>query len=378
MEWWSPEGVRVANPLPDTWNVQVQSGSARSLAATFASFDNLLPVEKTVGMTRKYETGTYGTGTYGPVKRTVLDSLLQVAGTVVKVWWTIRTGTQVFEVKAGEFTVSSQSFELGEAEDDETLTLTAYDARRAIEKAGWTQAYKVAAGTNVWSAAVAIAVRALPGVKYRSAAFLGVTKTTAVRLWFGLGGTEDLDPWAAIVKLAGLAGRIPYIDADGYLTSAPIPALGSNPAPVWHFVEGDGGTIFSAGVSHDDEELVNTVVVTGSTTKKGLIYAVAQNNTAGDPYRVSRIGKRTLTINASGVDSTAEAQELADLNLRHQQGLTEKFTVDAVLLPWLEEFAVVKVTSEDLATDDLALLDSFTIHDGQDPGTGYNLTRRVA
>lgn len=375
VELWQ-NGQKVATPAVEAWSVEVATGAARSLTLTLAAFDDLLPVEVISGTNGTYGDGTYGGGIYGNVRRRSLAGLVQIVSTQVKVWYRRfdRLGV-VHEFPAGVFDVSAEDFTLGEA-DEETVTVTAYDARRSIAKAGWVDRYKAGTGVDVWTHCCNIATTARPGLTCDTAADLGVTKKLGARRFYGLG--KDMDPWQAIEDLAKRAGLRPFINAEGRLTAAKLPDLGSNPPADWVFREGDGGTIVTAGTGHDDEEMANTVIAVGSSTKKGLIYAIAVNDRPGDPYAVSKIGRRAVTISASGCENSGEAQALADAELRRRLGVAETYTVDALVLPFLEEYDVVKVVSDQLDASDLALLDGYSITGAQDPVTTYNATRRLS
>ena len=132
------------------------------------------------------------------------------------------------------------------------INLKCYDRARQLQRARFTQAWAVAAGTPISQAITDIVVS-------RCSYPINVTPTTATTnaLVF-----ESLsDPWDAINQLASAAGYEAYFDLLGTFTARPTPNYEAQ-TPVWTYEPGELSLLLANQREMDDERSYSGVIVT--------------------------------------------------------------------------------------------------------------------
>jgi hypothetical protein len=169
--------------------------------------------------------------------------------------------------------------------------------------------------------------------------------------------------WEAAHQICQAATHDLFFDRDGTLRMLPQADPVTNPT-VETFGDSSGNTI-SMAPSTNDDELYNDVVVTQENAASGAIpiWSQLENNQAGSPTRISRIGRRTKTMSSKLITTQQQADDMAKAFLAI--AALEQFEVNLETLnyPWLDVGKVVKVQDSDASrTDpDRYLLSSLSI-----------------
>lgn len=218
------------------------------------------------------------------------------------------------------------------------------------------------------------------------AANAGVTKFALP--YTGQGYTRDVvftqftDRWKIIKELADSIGYEVFFRGDGYLTMQPYPDPVMSPV-AWIFRPGMlDGSLVDFERSSNDSRVKNHVIVKGATLTDGLgfnttVYSEAINNDPSSPTRVDRIGDRVLPIESDFITIQAQADLLAQQQLRIAALEEYDISFASVVLPWIDVSTIVDIVSDDVAitTPQRFLLSNLTLSMELGPMSGIG--RRV-
>lgn len=245
-----------------------------------------------------------------------------------------------------------------------TVAISGSDRAAAVTGRGWPGTYRVAAGTPVGTAVLALVAARLPRTDF--AARLSPTSAVTPSLTFG----PDGDPMADAVSLAAGAGMELFFGPDGALVMQPLPDAATQP-PVWRFLPGPENvrswpvTKRIAGTT-----AVNGVVVRGSAPwllfpvqgeawdtnpASAFYYDPAQT----DPVLVARMAEpNPLIVSDAIVGSSTQAQTVAAARLPEVLGVEEQIGFPARPVPGLDASDVIEVATATLGGTVRLVIDS--------------------
>lgn len=128
-----------------------------------------------------------------------------------------------------------------------------------------------------------------------------------------------------------------FYNSMGNLTLIPTNETGSDSdKPLLYDYDEELGDISGLNFSFDLSNIVNRVIVIGSSANGGVVSAVAVNGNPGSPLCYQRIGYRTdNVINDSNITTTMLAEERAQYELRKRMILKSSTSLNVIYNPLL-------------------------------------------
>lgn len=151
-----------------------------------------------------------------------------------------------------------------------------------------------------------------------------------------------------IIDLATQLSAEVFYDVDGHLNLVPISDITrDDEKPIIFQIYDYYGDFSSNNININLNEVVNRVIVIGSSLKGNIVEATAVNDNPDSPLCYQRIGYRTAPpINDTNITSDILAKERADYELRNKLILKSSITTDLVLNPLLLVNNLIGVTDE--------------------------------
>ena len=268
----------------------------------------------------------------------------------------------MFEIKAIEIAESGQGL---------YLKITGADFSRKIQRATLTSTFTINQGTNAVAAIQQLLTSRFSRITYGQ---VDSTYHALPSLAYGSGS----DAWEAATKLASSIGYDLYFDNEGMCVIKPaIDPLTRDTD--WEYVEGETCTMLSQQKYFDSDEAWNWVVVTGQNAGTTIIRADAKDNNPNSPTFVGgRYGPVVKTIASSDINSQAQAQAMADRELRLALGGPEMLYLVTVVNPALDIDDVLYVKRAKAKTDDYYILDQVTLPLQKDAAANVGIRKRVS
>lgn len=287
------------------------------------------------------------------------DLLHPASGSEVRLWHGLRLddGTEEY-VPVGTFRIVAPKVTRGPR--GLQIELQGKDRARTVQRARFTDFYRVPSGTNYATAISNILTSRIPTI---TTSFTTVTYQTG-ELLFEAGD----DPWEAAVDMAQAVGMELYVDPLGVFVLRPEPNPAGDPV-VARYTEGTGGGLLAIQKILDDEGTYNHTIVTGEKTENTVpVRAEALDiNPSSPTYVYGPYGDVPTFFVSKMVTTTAQAQAAADALLRRKLATLE--TVDAAVVanPAHEGGDVVYLESARLGVADNYVTDRFELPFGPGP-----------
>ncbi len=236
---------------------------------------------------------------------------------------------EVYSGQVGEFLIDR----ISESHFPHTMNVQCRDFTKKCLLSKFTEAVNIEVGINP------------EDVIGNLAANSGITKflfdysgTVMGRDFFYEAGTER---WQAMKDIAEAYGYEIFFNNQGYLVlrkfQDPVTA---EPLATLKTAAADAGLI-SYEKSTNDSRIFNHVVVIGEATDIAPVSARAKNTVSGSPTSIAEIGDRVDVYSSPLIETTAQAQEVADSRLKISA--LEEFDLNFthIALSWLEAGEVV-------------------------------------
>jgi hypothetical protein len=317
---------------------------------TVASLEDIVPETVWTGTDRLYGDDDYGDGDYGDERREWLRGLFLPLLTTVKIWEKVTYAAGDETILLGTFTLDDPAFQ----EDN--------DGTVSVRCSGWDLAGNltmdrfaapfIATGLNVGTAIEDLLAIYAPTMTVT----LPTTAETCGKIVYLPGCGKS--PWEAARELAELVQWNIWVDRDGGVQGAVIPAPGAWPAAVYTF--DDTINLYSLSLVPSAKNLCNRVIVYGANSAGTPVKGVAEDTSS--PYSFSALGRWVTREQKSEKPTTiARAEALANALLRRWGRLTERVAGECAPIPHLEVGDVVTIKSERLNMTKDFMIESITI-----------------
>lgn len=122
-----------------------------------------------------------------------------------------------------------------------------------------------------------------------------------------------------ILTLAEHMGAEVFYNAQGRLCFYPLSLVGEDKdKPILFHYQTETGNLDGLSFSLNYSEIINKVVLVGSTVNGAVVRATAQNDDPNSPLSVQKIGTRLSVINDSSIQNKIVAEENARYQLRQK------------------------------------------------------------
>lgn len=169
----------------------------------------------------------------------------------------------------------------------------------------------------------------------------GITKRTLPVTSVSIGRDfvfdRNVTRWDAMKELTTAYNYELFVDASGFLVMRSFrDPVDSTPVIMVH--TGKTGQVATYQKSSSDTRIINSVLVVGESSDPDVPpkWAVAKNENPNSPTSILRIGERSTEFTSSLVETTAQAQELANSMLAVSALEEFELSFDSLMLPWLE------------------------------------------
>ena len=168
-------------------------------------------------------------------------------------------------------------------------------------------------------------------------------KKTQVKITKSAGDTVG----ALIIELANQMGAEVFYNAQGRLCFFPIDVVGEdNDKPILFNYITNKGELTDLNFAFDYSNIINNIVLIGSTVNGGVVKATAANDDPASPLCVQRIGTRTSVINNSDIKTKIVAEENARYQLRKQLILKTSTNLTVPYTPFFGVNNLVMITDD--------------------------------
>lgn len=254
---------------------------------------------------------------------------------IIKVWRGIQydslTEDGLYLPQVGEFMID----EVSSANFPATISLQGRDYTKKLKTSKFKYPTSFAEGVAIESVIKTIAVNG--GISPNKIVIPYTAKTTG-KDWYFDKGTER---WKAMTDIATNYGYELYFDGSGFLVMVEF-SDPSTTASIFTFRTGVQGNLVSYSKASRDARLYNSVVVTGESSNKIPVYAVAENHTPGSPTSIEEIGERVYEYSSEFITTQQQADAVAR-QLLWSVSLEEfDVTLNSIVLPWLEAGNIVE------------------------------------
>lgn len=235
-----------------------------------------------------------------------------------------------WECQVGEFMVDR----ISEPHFPFEMSLTGRDYTKRCMLSKFSQATQFAAGNALESIIGAIAIGA--GITKRSMPATGIT---VGRSFFFERGTTR---WEAMKQICTAYNYEIFFDATGFLVIRPF-FDPTTAVPVLYIKTGAEGQLASYEKSTSDSNLFNHILVVGESSDSAVVpvWAEAKNTDPTSPTSIAEIGDRYMEITSALVETTAQAQALADSMLAISSLEEFELNFESLMCPWLEVGEIV-------------------------------------
>lgn len=262
--------------------------------------------------------------------------------------------SETWEVQVGEFMVDK----ISKTHMPRTVKVVGRDYTKKCQTSKYPATTQYAKGQQLEALVRTVAVAAGIPISRMILPITGITVTTSPL--FERGVTR----WEALSDICTPHNYEVIFDANGFLVlrESSDPAAS---APVFTFKQGADGNVTRYEASSADSRIYNSIVVTGESSDSEIppVYATAKNTDVNSPTSIQALGERVYQYTSSFITTTAQAQAVAD-NFLTLHALEEyEFSLDALMLPWLDSGDVVRWIDDEAAPDDPStyLLSSLSI-----------------
>jgi hypothetical protein len=105
---------------------------------------------------------------------------------------------------------------------------------------------------------------------------------------------------------------------------------------------GPVGNIVNFDKTVNDSRIYNHIFVEGGSAETAIVYAEAENNLAGSPTRIGKIGDRLYQYVSGFITTTQQAQDVADSFLKVHALEEFEANLGTLMIPWLEAGDIVE------------------------------------
>lgn len=274
-----------------------------------------------------------------------------------------------------------------DADGGVTITLSAYDRARQIERAKTIVDQKLAAssppGTTAITAAQALVTAARSGVQGWKPQYKVQGIDPGTQSPYDKGGIPELtlpegtDPWAAARRIMEGIGWEMFFDWDGQVIMRPVLDPNSTAlTPSWTYAEGPDAMLLGLVRGFSNEEAFNGQIVTGENTSNGFpARGQAWDEDPTSPTWWVTYGRVPEFVTLETVRTDAQATEAAKARLNQRKGANEQMQFAIVPNHAHEYGDVATVTRAKSKVDRTYLIDGFGISLGA-AGGAMNITTR--
>lgn len=222
-----------------------------------------------------------------------------------------------------------------------SLTITAFDQSKIIERNQFLELYFVAEGTNYSTAIKDLIDDRLPGLTYN---FMTTSRTTPPMV-FGYGG-NNTNPWKSAQAMAVAIGAELYFDGDGVCVLRPEPDPTTDPV-AWTYAENAQAMILHAERKMTREGVANRVIGFGLNTATDEVIRVeaVDDDPQSPTYYLGPFGNVPVYYRSTMLLTEAQAQEAVDAQLRKLLGTPEQIRLVNVVNPAHDVGDIVKVSN---------------------------------
>lgn len=250
--------------------------------------------------------------------------------------------------------------------DSLTLRLELSDLSGRVARARFPEPYAVAPGTSIVGA-----IRDIVDARVSTTWTIGATDrlTPQAPIVFD----TRSDPWDAARQLATSLAADLYFDAAG--AAVLTPAVDAT-VPVWSFVEGERSNLVSVQRNLTTAGSCSRIVVTGEGSGvTAPVRATAVDTDPASPTYVETFGDVAAFITSPLIQTTADAQTLADRTLARSRGIVEQISLTSVPMPALDAGDVVTVERDRAGVVVSRTIETLTLPLGPEP-MSVQLTQR--
>jgi len=240
-------------------------------------------------------------------------------------WLNMTKPLAAWEVQIGEFMIDR----ITESNFPYEMKITGRDYAKKCLGSKYVEATQFAAGQKLETLIGAIATGA--GITKRLLPATGVVVTQA--FFFDRGTSR----WEAMKEIATAYNYEIFFDATGFLVIRPFRDP-TTTQPTLVIRTGEEGQIASYTKSTSDTSLFNHVLVSGESSDADTIpvWAEAKNTKPNSPTSIAKIGDRYWEYTSPFIETTAQAQQLANTYLSIHQLEEFELSFESLFIPWLE------------------------------------------
>lgn len=154
-----------------------------------------------------------------------------------------------------------------------------------------------------------------------------------------------------LLELATQLSAEIFYNTSGQLVLAPINEVTSDQdKPLIYEFETAKGDISQLDFSFDMNQIINRIIVIGSSNNGGVYKSIAVNDDPASPLCYQRVGYRTGNIiNDSNITSDVLAEERADYELRQQLVIKSSTSASVLFNPLLEVNNLIAISDDSFA-----------------------------
>jgi hypothetical protein len=257
-----------------------------------------------------------------------------------------------WEVQVGEFMIDK----ISEDNFPHQVKITGRDYTKKCLNSKFEVATEFDPGSTLESLIASISANA--GISRK------VLPTTGITVEKTFTYDQGTERWAALVEMATAYGYDIYFDGQGYLRMTPTQDPSTSPTVIT-LKTGTDGNLAAYTKTTDDSRLYNHVLVTGDTGDGTSLppHAEAINTDPNSPTSVARIGDRLYQYSSTFIETTEQAQSVADSFLAVHSLEEYQLDLTSLVLFWLDVGNIIEFIDPSPAPGDPTrfLLSTMTI-----------------
>lgn len=287
------------------------------------------------------------------------DVLHPVANRELRLYRGIAYDTDDVElVPLGRFGIEDVDVE--DTGEELSIRVKGFDKSKDVQRRRFTGAYVIARGTNYAVAIRELINTVMPGLTYN----FPVVDFVTPQMVFGLDGwSGGGDVWEKASEMAASIGMELFFDANGALVLRPEPDPTVDPV-VAEYEEGPKSTLLHVSRGISRENVYNHVVAYGgqnSDADTPVRVDAYDNNPSSPTYYLGPFGDVPFFFRSTFVLTTAQAQAVADAQLRKLLGTPETIQFISIVNPAHEVGDSVRVRRDRVGVNAVHVLDKLNI-----------------
>lgn len=162
---------------------------------------------------------------------------------------------------------------------------------------------------------------------------------------------QGSDRWSAMTEIATSYNYAVFFTADGMLTMREHQDPFTTPSD-YQFTTGQDGNMAGYRKSAKRTRIRNHIVAIGESASQVPVFAEATNTDPNSPTNVDRLGYMTEIFESSFIETTLQAQEIADKKLKFSALEQFDVAIESILVPYIEGGIIVEFHDPDPAPND--------------------------